>query len=928
MSKTKRYLTVSGLVWAQAALLAVSIAHWQAQRDNTLWGNGRWIVGKNTGKFVFHTFAFMFQSLTRSRVDLASHMGYQEILYRKPEGPNRQLTELRFESLISGGAYLWIELRKRGHRMLGCRLSEHSRFPGGFYRYAPSGALVDQHLFAGPPAEAEQGWRTVSLRLEDEHWRLRVDGVPVGHVADALPVDGYFGFRGSGNPRAKVLIRNITMRFRAPTQHAATWTEHEHFKPSVGRRNVLFGALVFSLVVLSLRRLRQKICAGYAPLPQRARLTFKDDVAFFVVLAVLAVVPPPASGVHIIAAVLAAEISSLLLLGLALRRQAHPLPSAAARRSGFGYSALLLLISCTAFTIHGNTLGRAQRIIWSRLDRVHPDAFITVPDQRRSSPPYVAEGTVNVRPGQPFFASGHAYKGQRLTAELTLSSNCTADIVFQQQAYRTHGDPEGEELPLQRRLLRLTTRPDVPAGLALRTRTQPAPFLSAATRVPAGRTVALVLRADANGVRVKIDGKETHARSLRPLGYGETGVLVMEGELSLSNFRILPTSSQATRENIFPVLGLFLPLGIACGCWLLLRLGGRVRPAGVISLSLAAQYPILFYLAGALAIGHEELLFMGRDRVAWLDLVLATAALAHMSLLLVYRRQLKMPALYSNLFLLAAAFFILLYVWDDVLPRKHPLRLALEDEAIVPGELIPDNRGDTGPWYSNNRLVGANTYVWKQRFGAEPITLDKPAGVLRIFVAGGSQAWGSGAANSASTYDALLENKLRAKGLPVEMYNAGVNGAGVSKVGAYYAGLLRMYDPDVLVLDIGLNDSAALRVIRQDKQRAWHMNALLEDYRELIQRCSEDDVAVLLSLEAMSSEGPLRPLPAYYEALRTIATEHGMRVIDAGPSMRELETDHFIWWDAAHYAPYGHEAFAAFLESPVEELVRRELRLQ
>jgi len=49
-------------------------------------------------------------------------------------------------------------------------------------------------------------------------------------------------------------------------------------------------------------------------------------------------------------------------------------------------------------------------------------------------------------------------------------------------------------------------------------------------------------------------------------------------------------------------------------------------------------------------------------------------------------------------------------------------------------------------------------------------------------------------------------------------------------------------------------------------------------------------------------------------------------VIDAGPVMRKLETDHFVWWDTAHLAPYGHQTLAGLLEPVVAELVEQRLR--
>jgi hypothetical protein len=80
---------------------------------------------------------------------------------------------------------------------------------------------------------------------------------------------------------------------------------------------------------------------------------------------------------------------------------------------------------------------------------------------------------------------------------------------------------------------------------------------------------------------------------------------------------------------------------------------------------------------------------------------------------------------------------------------------------------------------------------------------------------------------------------------------------------------------------------------------------------------------VVLSLEPMSSETPLRPNRYYYGLLREVAARYEVPVVEPGPVLREAEADYFVWWDTAHFAPRGHELMAAELTPGVELVLRK-----
>ena len=196
-----------------------------------------------------------------------------------------------------------------------------------------------------------------------------------------------------------------------------------------------------------------------------------------------------------------------------------------------------------------------------------------------------------------------------------------------------------------------------------------------------------------------------------------------------------------------------------------------------------------------------------------------------------------------------------------------------------------------------------------------------------MMVMGGSQAWGSGAADSAHTFAQLMENSLRARGLPVEVFNAACNGGGITRSLDLYRGMLRGLQIDLLIADIGLNETSGLvRTGGAARQRSIDIQAGY--FEEWLTLCRGDGVDMLLVPEPMCGETPLRPIPAFYDALESVARRCGASVAQTAAAIHELERQHFVWWDTAHFTPYGHEAFARLLLPDVERLVRRRVSVE
>jgi hypothetical protein len=900
MGKTQTRLIALGLLAVQVVLLAASVSVWWARRNDTLFSNGRWIVGKDTGKYLFYAHDFMFQPLSKSGVDLTSCMGFQEILYRKPDAADRKLTDLQCRASISQGAYLWVEVEKVGQAMLGCRFSRNENYPSGFYRFDGNGELIEKVPFDAGLAGAND---QIRLQLKNGRWGASVDDRQLGEITDAGQAGGLFGFRGSGWSRLPVTVRDIRMEFCNPAQSARAWKEQEDFSYTPIWMRCFPIALLFALAVVVLRCWRRSIF-------QDGTFWLVDEIGFGLILGILLIFqlsPHWNYGSLIPAAIFGGEI--ITLAGLLLTP-----PGTAPKRTapGLAYGLVLAALGWTALSLHGSWLGRTQYASRAQRDNVQLAALIVRPNELRSSPAVNARD-IAVSPGNPWFTEGMTYSAQRITADFRMPSNSTLDIVFQQLSFLTRGDPEGEELPLQRRLLRLSTRPDVSTGLSSRSDTAPHPLIPIRGTLRTDSDNHLELETDQAGVRLTLNGEATLIPTIKPIGFGETGFLTYEQPVLLKQVRVEPSAATVARERLLPWAGASLPFVLAIIGWALLRIPVR--------LEFAAMFPLAFYAVGTLFLNTETLASLGRGRFAWLDLALAATAFSQLSVLASMRGQRRFSPLPANAILLVTFVFIALFAWD-VLPKDHPLRVKFAGEAIAPADTDADGQDQPGPWYNSNRKIGAQTYVWKQRFGGKRITADKPAGTVRIFVVGGSQAWGSGAASSAATFSELLQNSLRAKGLAVEIFNAAANGGGIKQALDLYGELLRGFKPGALVADIGLNECSGLLMQRTEERILAHTELQAGYFNELLSECDADGVACVFALEPMCGETPLRPVDVFYDALESTAKKHGVRALKPAALMSEKETDHLVWWDTAHFAPCGQQLMAAFLELDVEQMVK------
>ena len=187
-----------------------------------------------------------------------------------------------------------------------------------------------------------------------------------------------------------------------------------------------------------------------------------------------------------------------------------------------------------------------------------------------------------------------------------------------------------------------------------------------------------------------------------------------------------------------------------------------------------------------------------------------------------------------------------------------------------------------------------------------PATPDVEA--IRIVVLGDSLSAGMGLPES-EAFPALVEERLRDEGFPVEVINAGVSGD-TSAGGLSRLDWVLRSGPDILVVELGANDAL----------RGQPLENTERNLREILRRGREAGATpVLLGMDVPTSYGPdyTGGFRAIYERL---AREEEVRLVP--DFIREVGLDpKLMQADGLHPTAEGHRRLAGLLLPHLREML-------
>jgi len=917
-------LFAGAIFLANILIVGLLILGWWTSKDNTLFQNGRWTVGKDAGKFVFQTYEFMSAPMSGSSgISLTANMGFQEITYKNHDSDTRRLEELSCQVYIGPQAYVWVELEKKDQQMLGVRISRNGEYKSGFYTYSSKGKLVSKQLLQIPKDMLNSSSRIV-LSRQNGTWTLAVNDRQMGSSLAIDNKNSTFGFRGCTTGR-EMYLRNIEMKFVDPVTEKR-WVETEDFGPSASKQRSTPWIFVFVSIVLLVKAVRDEVLMNYLPSDKHHRFRLLSQLSLFV----------PASAALLFFfrdSIYATPFSFLVaelvvVVGFALFFEQEKVHLGTKKWLSVLYVIGILLVSGCSFLVNDTILQSSQRVSNKNLSRIDPGIYITTPQAPPTKVPYVATAPIVIKAGQPFFVPG-VFREQVIDLVFSLPEQTTLDIVFEQQGFVTRGDSDGEAIPLQRRLLRLSTKSGVVSGLSTKTGVRSAPFMKINGELLVHANNKVSITVTNKRVKLNLNGVLTTFDQFGLLGFGETGFLTYENSVNLKAVSVTPTELKAGPGNKMYLFMFFVPFVFAFLLFFLFRLAGPVALFPTAILALCSYYPIVVLLTAGMFLPSGSLHFLSDGRLGWLFIMAAAVAVNLFCILIYAKRQIKIPALYANLLSLIVIVAVAGYVYV-ILPDDNPIKLRFSQNTIAPGDIAHAEEKKHVPWYADNSLIGTNIWVWSQLFGGEKAVpgSGNTKDAVRIFVIGGSQAWGSGAANSDSTFLKLLEKKLLDKKLPVQVLNAGTNAVGLQTITRSNKQLLPIYEPDIIIIDVGTNDSGARKMVPGVKNQQRFVHDRLMDFRTFVEFFQGQGVRIILNLEAMCAESydNFSPDPELYDGLKKIAEDTGVSVIVPSSVTEQIEKEYPLWWDIAHLTPYGQQVMAEILLPTTEKLVNEVLK--
>jgi lysophospholipase L1-like esterase len=257
-------------------------------------------------------------------------------------------------------------------------------------------------------------------------------------------------------------------------------------------------------------------------------------------------------------------------------------------------------------------------------------------------------------------------------------------------------------------------------------------------------------------------------------------------------------------------------------------------------------------------------------------------------------------------------------------------------------------------WYRHPSFRACNQFLLTQRFAGRLVTRSKPASTRRVIAIGASQTLGFGSTDYDHTYPAALQRMLDATAPGYEVVNAGVPGSFTVTARGYFNGVLRQFDPDVVVINfcaadylyysllrlqgidpasrlstierVGFKPNLFARIVDGARSRYgyyqlqrygpgdidWVVASYARNLESLVGSVKDAGAVPLVMLEPKTPEvsNPIIDYTRLYQTVRTIGARTGTSVIDPGWALAEAEESGIVWWDYAHLTDYGYRRLA------------------
>ncbi|MGQ0552525.1 MAG: SGNH/GDSL hydrolase family protein [Planctomycetota bacterium] len=644
------------------------------------------------------------------------------------------------------------------------------------------------------------------------------------------------------------------------------------------------------------------------------------------------------------AVALAAALPGFTLVLALLRRHRLPAPSRG-RLVRLGLASALLA-GCAWAVSHWQWLAIAPRLSAE-------EAAISAP----SPEPVRADETLHLGADNAWTPAGR-WRDLKLSAEIELARDTLLAVRLRAP---TAARPKGA-------LLLLSSDPRLGCGFRHEDAVAFQPLGTGGPSLPADQPLALEVWVRGREFEARLGGRIVAQAESLAFAAGQVTLIALRGSAELRNVVIEPLPAAAPPARWPALLGaaLILPaLAVGFAALLAWRLG-----LGLLTSLAATSFALLPMLA---AWGSAPARLELTNEQAMLATFASGFLLAAPCVMWGRRRGPQVLAL-ALLGLFAAP----AVVWWS------PLQQGLSSESGVNGLSYtswPDERlEDDLVWLQHPLLRRWNDYLARHELRGESPPLVKPEGTQRVLTLGGSGTWGWRIPQtSRAEWPAQLEQLLNAPASRggqaldnVEVLNGAYIGATSTRLYRFLRDGLTDYDPDVVVLSVFFNDSAALsqgdeeqhfRVATAPERRRGLLDSLLEDRERQRERAclkrmglsglcfpdaaerwqqaglkssppqrftnsltrfaqlaQERGFTLILVPEAIAGDAPYLWKHEFYANMWRVGREHDALVVDPTPALQAAGgADHFI--DEVHLKPSGHRIVARVLAPLVAKVL-------